>query len=223
MTLSKIKKFGTDYDSDEIVARAKDVNPIIDLLNAATDGTGTGLAVSSMTTNTINETTSGAGVTVDGTVVKDYTILPLYAKVVSGNSIDTEGAVALTAAQSGTTFLVDKADGLVFTTPDSGAGDIIGCTYKFLVTTSITSGAFGIAGATTDNLLIGGVTALDKDTANVVDFFSPDGTDDDVFSSNGGTTGGVKGTALTVTCVAADKWFIEGTLIGDGDIATPFA
>lgn len=43
MTLSKIKKvgvFGNSADSEEIVASAKHVNPIIDVVNGLTDGTG---------------------------------------------------------------------------------------------------------------------------------------------------------------------------------------
>lgn len=159
-------------------------------------------------------TFDGDGLTVSGTILGQTA-------VVSGDSIDTAGAVTLTAAQSGTTFLVDKADGLAFTTPDAGAGDIIGVTYKFIVTTSITSNAFSISGATTDNLMQGGVTALDFDTADVVDFFTPD-ADTDVFSANGGTTGGLEGTVITITCIGADNWYIEGTNVGDGVIVTPF-
>ena len=43
MTLSKIKKvgvFSNSADSKEIVARAKHVNPIVDVVNGLTDGTG---------------------------------------------------------------------------------------------------------------------------------------------------------------------------------------
>lgn len=60
MTLSKIKKFGSTYESDEIVARAKDVNPIVDkviigtkaktwfvtgVVNSTTDADGVGSAI----------------------------------------------------------------------------------------------------------------------------------------------------------------------------------
>lgn len=41
MTLSKIKKvgvFSNSADSEEIVARAKHVNPIVDVVNGLTDG-----------------------------------------------------------------------------------------------------------------------------------------------------------------------------------------
>lgn len=178
---------------------------------------------STVARDTITEKTSGNGVDIDGLKVKDNGLLNVRLPIVSGDSIDTAGAVTLTAAQSGSIFLVDKADGLAFTTPDSGAGDIIGCTYEFWVTTAITSNAFSITGGTTDNLFTGGVTALDTDTADVVDFFAPDVSDDDEFSCNGGTTGGLLGTKVKVTCVAADLWYIEGTIVGDGSIATPFS
>lgn len=86
MTLSKIKKvgvFSNSADSEEIVARAKHVNPIIDEVNAMTDGTGTNVAVSSLTTDTISETTSAAGVTVDGVLLKDSTVTSSSVKLAS--------------------------------------------------------------------------------------------------------------------------------------------
>lgn len=223
------------------VVYSKQFNKLVDAVNELepADGTlsadtiseatsGSGVTVDSVllkdgevTTDTINESTAANGVEVDGLKIKDGGLLNVRVPIVSGDSIDTAGAVTLTTAQSGTTFLVDKADGLAFTTPDSGAGDIIGCTYKFIVTTSITSGAFSISGATADNLMQGGVMALDFDTADVVDFFTPD-ADTDVFSANGGTTGGKEGTVITITNIAADSWFIEGVNVGDGVIVTPF-
>lgn len=180
-------------------------------------------ADNTISVDTISENTSANGVDIDGLKIKDNGLLNVLVPVVSGDSIDTAGAVTLTAAQSGTTYLVDKADGLAFTTPDSGAGDIIGCTYKFVVTTTITSNAFSITGGTTDNLFVGGVFMVDDTTPEAAAIFSPDVSDDDAFSTNGTTTGGKIGTVVTVTCVAADRWLIEGINVGSGTLATPFA
>lgn len=144
-------------------------------------------------------------------------------RVLSGDSLDTAGAVNLTTAQSGHLILVDKADGLAFVTPDSGDGDIVGTSYKFYVDTTISSNNFSISGATADNLFVGGVNMVDTDSSNALSFFAPDGSDDDVFSCNGTTTGGIEGTLVTVTCIAADKWLIEGTVLASGTVATPFS
>lgn len=59
MTLSKIKKvgvFSNSADSEEIVARAKHVNPIIDVVNGLTDGTGA-LNAASITGTLLNIST----------------------------------------------------------------------------------------------------------------------------------------------------------------------
>jgi hypothetical protein len=40
---------------------------------------------------------------------------------------------------------------------------------------------------------------------------------------NGGTTGGVAGSYVTVQAVAANKWLVIGQVIGTAVLATPFA
>lgn len=78
MTLNKIKKVGTlsvnSADSLEIVARAKHVNPIVDVVNAMTDGTSTAFSATSIKTDIVSETTSAAGVTIDGVILKDSNV-----------------------------------------------------------------------------------------------------------------------------------------------------
>jgi len=73
-------------------ARAKDLDPLIDLLNAATDGTGTGLAVSSLKTDTINETTSGNGITVDGVKLQDGMVSMLTTTLAATGSTQANAA-----------------------------------------------------------------------------------------------------------------------------------
>lgn len=73
-------------------ARAKDLNPLIDLLNAATDGTGTGLKVASLTSDTINETTSGNGVTVDSVKLQDGMVSMLTTTLTATGSDQTDAA-----------------------------------------------------------------------------------------------------------------------------------
>ena len=76
------------------------------------------------------------------------------------------------------------------------------------------------------------VTLFDKDN-NVAQskIFLADGSDDDVFSMNGGTTGGFLGSVITCTGVATGGqgsatavWHLNSDkLVGDGTLATPFA
>lgn len=139
--------------------------------------------------------------------------------------IDTGGAYAtpivLTEAQSGRTILVDDAAGLDFTLPAVAAAQI-GTFYKFLVTTTITSNNLRVTAASGD-LLRGGVLVVDFDTANTATYFTPDESDDLVYTANGSTKGGKKGTVVTFTAITATGWFVEGLTYGDGSLATPFA
>ena len=52
--------------------------------------------------------------------------------------------------------------------------------------------------------------------------FSP-GATNDVINLNGTTTGGIAGTLITITALTALKWLVQGSVIGSGVLATPFA
>lgn len=141
---------------------------------------------------------------------------------------DTGGAYAtpivLTAAQSGRVILVDDAAGLDFLLPALAAGDV-GVHFKFLVTTTITSNLFRVTAAAAD-LLRGGVLMVDFDdvyTAPQGAFLEPDESDDLIFSCNGSTTGGKKGTVVEFIGIHATGWYVTGIVVGDGVLATPFA
>jgi hypothetical protein len=49
------------------------------------------------------------------------------------------------------------------------------------------------------------------------------GASNDFINLNGTTTGGIAGTMVTVTAVAALKYLVQGVAIGSGTLATPFA
>lgn len=138
---------------------------------------------------------------------------------------DTGGAfatpIALTEAQSGRLLLGDDAAGLDFTLPALAATQI-GTYYEILVTTSVTSNSLRFT-AQAGDLLRGGVFIVDFNTANTGTYFTPDESDDLVFSMNGTTTGGKKGTRVRLTAITATGWFIDGLVFGDGTLATPFA
>ena len=52
--------------------------------------------------------------------------------------------------------------------------------------------------------------------------FAP-GATNDVISMNGGTTGGDKGSTVTITALEDNVYLVEAVLIGTGTEATPFA
>jgi hypothetical protein len=129
--------------------------------------------------------------------------------------------IALTEAQSGRVILVDDAAGLDFTLPAVAAAQI-GTFYEFLVSVTITSNLFRVT-AQTGDLLRGAVSIVDFDTANTISYFAADESNDLIFSCNGDTKGGKKGTRVRFTAITATGWFVDGLLYGDGVLATPFA
>ena len=135
------------------------------------------------------------------------------------------------AAHAGKVIKVNDADGAI-TLPTikadskgASAGDNdpnvnshLGAVYKFFVGTDCTDCDIKTEG--TDKF-VGHATVV-----NVADgtnnTFAP-GATNDVISMNGGTTGGDKGSTVTITALEDNVYLVEAVLIGTGTEATPFA
>ena len=135
------------------------------------------------------------------------------------------------AAHAGKVIKVNDADGAI-TLPtikadskggSAGANDPnvnshLGAVYKFFVGTDSTD--FDIKTDGTDKF-VGHATVV-----NVADgtnnTFAP-ASSNDVISMNGGTTGGDKGSTVTITALEDNVYLVEAVLIGTGTEATPFA
>ena len=101
---------------------------------------------------------------------------------------------------------------------DPNANNQLGAVYKFFVGTDCTDCDIKTDG--TDKF-VGHATVV-----NVADgtnnTFAP-GATNDVISMNGGTTGGDKGSTVTITALEDNVYLVEAVLIGTGTEATPFA
>jgi hypothetical protein len=108
MTLSKIKKVGVlspnTADSSEIVARAKHVNPIIDVVNALTDGTSTAFSVSTGTVTTLTSTTANIE-----TVAATTAITGTFSSSVATATLINPVAVGLTTTGASAVNMVEVA------------------------------------------------------------------------------------------------------------------
>lgn len=134
----------------------------------------------------------------------------------------TGASYTVTKAQSGTTFTLSKSDGITVTMPDAGDGDIIGNTYTFLFLLTPTSAGYTITGATSDNLLQGKAVLVSTTLAKS-DVFQPGASDYQVAAVTA-DLGWLEGSVVTLTCIAADQWFVDATMGGVGaTMATPFA
>ena len=95
----------------------------------------------------------------------------------------------------------------------------LGCTYTFLVQTAFTAGKIKTDG--TDKFYGAVYTGIDSEETG--ETFAANASSNDVMTLNGTTTGGIVGSWVEVTAIASAKYFVRGSLIGSGTIATPFA
>ena len=88
---------------------------------------------------------------------------------------------------------------------------------------AVTSGTHSITTDATSTLFNGyallGDTLDGTPAQHVV--FAPDGSDDDVFSMNGTTTG--VSAIVELTATATNRWFAEATVLASGAVSTPWA
>ena len=128
-------------------------------------------------------------------------------------------ALRLRGATSGYTELKAPASGgdNTLTLPDATGS---GATYKFVVSVTNTSN-YIIKVPDANNTIDGIITYLDLDGTAVTGYGTA--ATSDTITLNGTTTGGIVGSWVEVTAIASAKYFVRGSLIGSGTIATPFA
>lgn len=134
------------------------------------------------------------------------------------NLVSGQAATAtLTVAQSGSTILFDRAAGIVYTLPPPQ----VGLFYDFITTVAISSGAAEVDTDSASTFILGQV--VNAVAAGTSTIFFADGTSNVKISSNGTTTGGLKGGSYRLTAVSSTVWECNGIVKGSGTIATPFA
>lgn len=108
--------------------------------------------------------------------------------------------------------------------PNNGPGtppatlNNIGTSYTFFVET--TGSALTIKTDGTDKF-VGSLSLVDTDDAATLSYAPA--ASNDVITMNGTTTGGIAGSIITVTALAAAKYMVTGTVLASGTVATPFA
>ena len=133
----------------------------------------------------------------------------------------TATTLAPTAAQSGTTFMLDSAgstNALVVTLPTPG----VGLKYTFVVTTAATNTYTYKIYTGSASVFYAGVDVVGLGTENDVAIFGS-GTSNTYFDMNGTTTGGLIGSTIELQCLSATLWKIYALNYASGTIATSFA
>ncbi len=125
--------------------------------------------------------------------------------------------------ESGSTILLDKADGFTVTLP---TGAKVGTFFDFMVTVSSTSVGYKVITGAGTELMVGGVVNCDTDSSNATLVFPALVGSSYISFTLGGsdtTKGGLKGDSIRVTCLNSTTWMVEGRVNGTGTVATPFA
>jgi hypothetical protein len=180
----------------------------------------------------VMSTTSGPAYTLGAVTLASPTLTsPTFSGAMLGGKrtvVDTGGAFAtpivLTAANSGSIYLLDDAAGLDFTLPAITASDT-GIEYTFFVTVTNTSNSYRITAATGD-LYRGCVWVVDTNavyTAPQGWADNPDESNDVIIDLTSDASGGMLGGWLTLTAIHATGWFVRGVLQADGTIVTIFS
>ena len=154
--------------------------------------------------------------------ITSVTSITLAGKAVNQVVESVTGNDTLTAADSGKTFVFADA-AAVLTLPDSGGGDIIGWSAKFISNFQGT-GQEVICADTGNEVMLGGVVHVDTDDDTVTKGFAAEVADG--FSSIEFTSvaDGEPGSFFKLTNVATDVWHVEGVASASGGSeATPFA
>ena len=130
----------------------------------------------------------------------------------------TDATKSVTAADSGTVYGFNKADGIVVTLPTPAAG----IKYTFLVETTFSS-AGQIKTATTDGTdgFLGTAVVYDAGVASDNQSFNP-AASNDVIDLGSVEQGWLTGGWIKLTGLNTTTWFVEAFLMGDATLATPF-
>lgn len=143
---------------------------------------------------------------------------PVFAGGRASNVVSGQGAtVTLTASQSGSNVLFDRAAGITYTLP----APVVGLTFTFIVTVSVTSNNDKIITDTGTTLMTGSVA--EATTGGAANLYVGNGSSHIAVLMNGTTTGGLQGTKLECTCVSSTLWEVSGWNNASGTIATPFS
>lgn len=128
----------------------------------------------------------------------------------------TASATVNKDTHEGNVTRLSAAAGLTVTLPASaGKGDV----YKFFVLTTVTSNDYIIKVANATDIMQGGVS-LSTDISGTNMLAS---STSDTITMNGSTKGGLIGSWIRLTDVAAGFWQVEGFLVCTGTEADPFS
>lgn len=132
------------------------------------------------------------------------------------NSTVTTATLAVTAdTYNGQTINLSRAAGITVTLPAATGSNAV---YTFETATSVTSNNNVIQVANATDVL-NGIASVAGTTGSVFSTLPAS----DTITMNGSTTGGLIGSHIQVTDLAAGYYLVQASLVGSGTPATPFS
>lgn len=147
--------------------------------------------------------------------------IPVYTRQPVINNLSS--TLALTAAQSGSLIILDRAAGTAVTLPTTPA---VGTYFDFMVSVTNTSVGNKIITGSATELLVGMIVNCDTDSSDAVAIWKSLVGTANISVTLGGantTTGGLKGDWVRFTCLNSTTWNVEGNTLATGTVATPFS
>lgn len=132
----------------------------------------------------------------------------------------TASTLAPTVAQSGTTFVLDRAAGQAITLPSIDAGEV-GTMFDFLVKTTITTNTTTIKVPSSAETMTGSAV-VQSDSSNAVIAYKAGSTSDTV-TLDGSTKGGIAGDIIRLKAVSTTLWEVLAITSATGAEASPFS
>lgn len=133
----------------------------------------------------------------------------------SVTSAITAASLTVDSSYNGKTILISRAAGTAITLPAATGTQ---AKYTIRLATSVTSNSTTIKVANATDIMQGSAVV----TATTPGAFYTTATSDTV-TLNGSTTGGLAGSYVELTDVAAGIWLVTAVLVGSGTVATPFS
>lgn len=135
-------------------------------------------------------------------------------------TVSSNGTTTLTSAQTGSTVILGSATGGTVVLPTDPP---VGTTFDFIVTTDVTSNNYSIDTGSGD-VFNGSVYGMKASTAPEL-FNANAALSDTHIDMNGSTTGGLRGTSLSMFYSDAtnNTWTVTGQFYGTGTLATIFS
>ncbi len=131
------------------------------------------------------------------------------------NSTVTAATLAVTSDFNGQTINLSRAAGSVVTLPAATGSKAV---YTFVITTAVTSNNYIIQVANSTDTM-NGLASVGGTTGAVFSTLPAS----DTITMNGTTTGGLVGSYVQVTDLAAGEYLVSAALVGSGTPATPFS